>query len=213
MAELVKLAVQYRSECGKGTNKQLRKQGVVPGIFYSYDGENIPVQVAELPLTRAFKEVGVSQILELEIEKDGKKTKKSALIRSLVPHPVKNMFVHVDFFGLDMSNDVIVAVPVELNGKSKGEEDGGVLRLFRQTVEVRCKPSNIPHSIQIDISNLEIGENISIEEVKMPANVEAVFDEAVSFAVVGIINPSAEVEEAEEEEEATEETVEAEEKE
>lgn len=195
MAELIRLAVQHRPECKKGTNKQLRKQGMVPGIFYSYDGENIPIQVAELPLSRAFKEVGVSQILELEIEKDGKKTKKSVLIRSLVPHPVKSMYVHVDFFGLDMSNDVVVAVPVELIGKSKGEEAGGILRLFRKTVEVRCKPSNIPHAIQIDISNLELGENILVEEVKMPAGVEMVFDEAVSFAVVGVINPDAEADE------------------
>ena len=195
MAESIRLAVQHRSECGKGINKQLRKQGIVPGIFYSYDGENIPIQVAELPLSRAFKEVGVSQILELEIEKDGKKTKKSVLIKSLVPHPVKSMYVHVDFFGLDMSHDIVVAVPVELTGKSKGEEAGGILRLFRKTVEVRCKPSNIPHTIQIDVSDLELGENILIEEVKMPAGVEVVFDEAVSFAVVGVINPGAEADE------------------
>ncbi len=198
MSETAQLKVQYRSKCGKGANRKLRQTGIVPGIFYSYDGENIPVQVEQLPLSRVFGEVGLSQIIELEIERDGKKTTRPALIKSLIQHPVKRMYTHVDFFGLDMSNDVVVSVPVRLVGKSQGEVLGGELQLFRDTLELRCKPANIPDAIDVDITNLQLNENILVEELVLPEGTEAVYEEV--FAVVGLVVPAASVEEEEGEE-------------
>ncbi len=189
MSETAQLKIQYRSKCGKGANRKLREKGIVPGIFYSFDGENIPVQVEQLPLSRVFGEVGMSQIVELAIERDGKTTTKPALIKALVQHPVKRMYTHVDFFGLDMSHDVVVSVPVRLVGKSQGEVTGGVLQLFRETLELRCKPANIPEAVEVDVTNLQLNENLLIEELALPEGTEAIYEEV--FAVVGLVLPNA----------------------
>ena len=184
MSETAQLKIQYRSKCGKGASKKLRETGIVPGIFYSFDGDNIPVQVEQLPLSRVFGEVGMSQILELEIERDGKKTTRPALIKALIQHPVKKMYTHVDFFGLDMNSDVIVSVPVHLVGKSQGEAAGAILHQFRKTLELRCKPANIPDAIDVDVTNLQVNEHLLIDELTLPEGTQAVYEEV--FAVVGL---------------------------
>jgi large subunit ribosomal protein L25 len=184
MAELLKLNVQERTELGKGPNRRLRATGMVPGIYYDAKGSNIPVKVAMVPLQKAYAAVGNAQVFELVLEKGGKTETMPALLWRVRNEPVKGLPEHVDFFGVDLNQEIKVAVHFELVGSSKGVKLGGVLELYRDTIEVVCKPMDIPSSITIDITDLDIMDSVHIEEIEFPEGVAPLFDE--NYAVVAV---------------------------
>lgn len=197
MAELLKLNVQERTELGKGPNRRLRATGMVPGIYYDGTGANIPVKVAMVPLQKAYSALGNAQVFDLVLEKDGKAETRPALLWRVRNEPVKGLPEHVDFFGVDLDKEIKIAVHFELTGSSKGVKLGGVLELYRDSIEVICKPMAIPSSIAIDITELDIMDSVHIEDVEFPEGVTPVFDE--NYAVVAV-NAAREEEEFEEEE-------------
>lgn len=203
MAEQLTLAVQKRTELGKGPNRRLRRSGVTPGVFYNGDGDNVPVQVKELALLKAYQNVGTTQVFQLDIEGEGA---KPALVWKMVHHPFKNQLEHVDFFGVDLKKEIKVVVPLEFTGTPVGVKvGGGIMETYRDSLEVICLPMAIPESIVIEVSDLDINDNIQIEDVALPDGVKALFEE--NFAVVGVTvkGASADEEEGEAEEEETEE--------
>ncbi|NDV19409.1 50S ribosomal protein L25 [Pseudodesulfovibrio sp. JC047] len=192
MAELLKLNIQERSERGKGPNRRLRATGMVPGIYYDSEGVNIPVKVEMVPLQKAYASLGNAQVFELVLEKDGKTETKPSLLWRVRNEPVKGVPEHVDFFGVDLHKEIKVHVHFEIVGDSKGVKLGGIMELFRESIEVICKPLEIPSSIVIDITELDIMDSIHIANVQFPEGVSPVFDE--NYAVVGI-QPAREEEE------------------
>jgi large subunit ribosomal protein L25 len=188
MAQQVTLTVEPRSKTGKGFNHRLRLDETVPGVFYTRT-ENIPVQIKEMPLRKAFSQVGQSQILNVQV---GDGEAKPSIIKAIQFHPVKNRILHVDFYGVDLTKTLRVSVPVTVLGKSKGEAEGGVLELIRDHLEVECLPGDIPDKLTVDVTPLVIGQSIQVADVPMPAGVKAVFDD--NFAVVSVMAKVAEVE-------------------
>ena len=193
MAAELKLAVERRVKVGKGPVRTLRNEGYVPGIYYDAKGENIPVKVKEVPLSKAYQKVGTSHVLTLDIEGE----EKPAFIWQVEPHPFKNQTVHVDFYGADMTKPVRVFVDVEVQGKAKGTVEGGVLTVFRDKIEVHCLPADVPHGIAIDVSELDINDSVTVSQLSLPMGVEAVYQAEEDFAVVGVVPPVSEVEEEE----------------
>jgi large subunit ribosomal protein L25 len=135
------------------------------------------------------------------------------MIKELQTHPVSRNFLHIDFYEIDMNRKIRVNVPVTTTGIAPGVELGGLLQIIRRELEVLCLPSEVPESIEIDISSLGMGESIHLSEISLKGNVE--FPEDLNFTVVTILSPKVveeEVEEVEEgeEEDTEEETAEAE---
>jgi large subunit ribosomal protein L25 len=203
MADLLKLNVEERTELGKGPNRRLRASGMVPGIYYDATGVNIPVKVEMVPLQKAYEAVGNAQVFELVLARGGKTETMPALLWRVRNEPVKGVPEHVDFFGVDLTKEIKVAVHFEITGASKGVKLGGVLEQYRDSIEVICKPMDIPESIVIDITDLDIMDHVHIEDVAFPEGVTPVFDE--NYAVLSI---TAIQEEEEEEAEAAEEVAE-----
>lgn len=201
MAELLKLNVQTRDQLGKGPNRRLRVAGLVPGIYYDSKGHNIPVKVEMIPLQKAYAALGKAQVFELVIEKEGKTETHASLLWRVRNEPVKGLPEHVDFFGVDLNKDLKIAVRFEVVGKSKGVKLGGVVELYRDSIEVVCKPMDIPESIILDITELDIAESIRIEDVPFPEGVTPVFDD--NYAVVSIIEPHEDEDEEGEDEEGS----------
>lgn len=202
------LNAESRESKGKGAARKLRARDIVPGIYYTKE-DNIPVQVPEIPLWKTYYKAGLSQVFQLEIEKDGKKIKNPTMIKDIQFYPTKTKIMHVDFVGIDMKKKLRVYVPVEVTGDAKGVEEGGVLAVYRDSVEVECLPDLIPENITIDVTELDINDSVHVQDVEMPEGVVAVnFDE--NFAILGVSVPS-EVEAEEPEEELEGEEVEGEE--
>ncbi len=206
------LTVTVRESSGKGVARQLSMAGKVPAVFYGTETENVRLEVA----TKALKDIlnipgGRSNFFNLTFE-GGKIKNKMAIIKELQIDPVSDQLIHADFFELLMDKKMTVTVPVRLTGKAKGVELGGSLQPIRRELELSCLPKDLPDVIEIDVTDLDLGQSIHVDEVKLPAGVEAPHD--VNFTVVVLLAPKgAAEEEAEETAEAVEgETAETEEK-
>ncbi len=194
MAELMTLSVRERAEKGKGSCRRIRTKELVPGIYYNQKGENIPVVVEMLPLTKLHRKLGSSRVFQLEIQKDGASQTLPSLIWGMQYDPLKSVPIHVDFYGVDLEREIKVDVRVVVEGKAKGIIKGGTLEVFRDSIEVVCKPLDVPEKIVINVTDLDVGMNLHIDEVQLPSGVRAVFDER--YSVVGVVAKEVEEEKA-----------------
>ncbi len=205
MSELVNLKLELRDKLGKEASKKLRARDYIPAVFYNPEGENIPLKVREGLFHKVWIKAGTTSVVELEFERDSKTEKIPALIWSVDKHPFKTVYMHVDFYGVDLTKEITVSVPVEVKGTPKGAEEGGVIEIYRQTLDLTCLPVNIPNQVVVDVSSLEIGDNIGIDEIKLPSGTRADYEE--NFAVVGLMPPYQEKKEAEDDIEGVDEAV------
>ena len=190
MSQTQSLAVKTRAGLGKGACRKLRAQDLVPGVYYDTKGTNIPVMVEHLPLQKLYSKTASAHVFDLLIESDGGQETKPSLVWKVVHHPTKPRITHVDFYGVDLTKEIEVHVPVEVVGKAKGQVKGGLLEIYRETIEIVCLPLAIPDKVVIDITNLDINENIQIADVVLPEGVKAVYDN--NYAVLGVLTAVAE---------------------
>jgi large subunit ribosomal protein L25 len=208
--EKFELNVNVRKSTGNSPARELRRSGLIPAVLYGPQTEPVLLSVNVKDLEQIFKKGNVgSMILNLVIQ-NGKQVTKPAMIKELQSHPVSGNFIHIDFYEIDMNRKINVMIPVVTIGKSKGVEDGGLLQIVRRELEVLCLPGDIPETIEIDITDLDIGDSVHMEEIPLGDNIELLSD--ANFTVVTIVSPKVEegVGEAEEGLEGAEEEAEGE---
>jgi large subunit ribosomal protein L25 len=176
-------------------------------VVYGPGREAVPLSVDVAEFEHIMKNQLINQLLINLVIDDGKKGKRTVMIKELQAEPVSRKLIHVDFYEISMDRKINVMVPVATTGKSPGVEIGGILQVVRREMEVLCLPGEIPDSIEVDVSELGIGDSIHVSEIPVAENIEIPAE--VDFTVVTVISPKAglvEEEEAEgEEEEAVEE--------
>jgi large subunit ribosomal protein L25 len=148
-------------------------------------------------LEQIFKKGNIGSIILNLVIQNGKKVTKPAMIKEFQSHPVSGDFLHIDFYEIDMQRKINVMIPVVTKGICKGVELGGLLQIIRREIEVLCMPGDIPEAIEIDITDLDMGDSLHVDEIPLGDNVEIATD--VNFTVLTIVSPK--VEEVEEEEE------------
>lgn len=182
------LKARLRQERGKGFAKRTRRDGNLPGILYGEGKAPVALEVSfkdfyHVTHTRA----GSNVILDLEIEGLDRGECK-AIIREVQYHPVRRNVLHVDFQEISMTKKVHVSIPVEVVGESVGvKTKGGVLELLHREVEVRCLPADIPESIRIDVTDLDIGDSLQVKDLTFEAG--EIIDEP-GTTVVTIVAPT-----------------------
>ncbi|UCD81739.1 MAG: 50S ribosomal protein L25/general stress protein Ctc [Desulfobacterales bacterium] len=197
-----------RKTTGNSPARQLRQGGQMPAVLYGPNTEPVLLSVNVRELEQILKKGNIGSIILNLVIENGKKVTKPAMIKELQSHPVSGNFIHVDFYEIDMQRKINVMIPVVAKGKAKGVELGGLLQIVRRELEVLCLPGDIPQAIEIDISDLDIGDAIHIEDIELGENIEIYAD--VNFTVVTVLSPKIEEEVAEEEVEEAEEGEEAE---
>lgn len=161
MAEVTLKAIK-REDTGKGSARRARAAGRVPAIVYGQGIEPLAIAVDRREfVTALLTDAGMNVLLNIEV--DGSTT--TALTRELQRDPVKGTLLHADFVKIDLTQEVEVEVPVHLVGDSPGVKEGGVLEHPLFTVHVRCLPTDVPESIDADISGLNIGEVLRVSEL------------------------------------------------
>lgn len=176
MAELKTLSVQKRSAFGKGANRRLRAAALVPGVYYTADGQNIPVQMPELPLVKMYEKMGRTNVFQLELEdENGAKTLHPVFVWDAQYSPVKSTFTHVDFLGVDLDKEIQVKVQVEYAGTPKGVKVGGKMETYRDEVILAAKPADMPRKLVLDVTGLEIGQTIRVSTMPLPEGVRPVY--------------------------------------
>jgi large subunit ribosomal protein L25 len=191
MAELKTLSVKKRTGFGKGANRRLRAEALVPGVYYTADGQNIPVQMPELPLVKMYEQVGRTNVFQLELEdENGVKTMHPVFVWDAQYSPVKSTFTHVDFLGVDLDKEIQIKVQVEYAGTPKGCKVGGSMETYRDEVVLAAKPADMPRKLVLDISGMEIGQTIRVSNMPLPEGVRPVFKS--DFTMVSVFMEGAE---------------------
>ncbi|BAV91818.1 50S ribosomal protein L25/general stress protein Ctc [Candidatus Desulfovibrio trichonymphae] len=184
------LSVQKREHHGKGPSGRLRAQHLIPCVFYTAKGDNIPVHALELSLEKIYGEMGRTKVFNLEIDDNGQKTAHPVLFWNVQRHPYKKCFTHIDFYGVDLNKAVKVDVPLEFVGSSRGVKLGGILETYRKSIRLASKPMDMPQKITIDVSDMNINDTITVADLQLPANVSAVCDR--NYALVSVLTKSKE---------------------
>jgi large subunit ribosomal protein L25 len=206
--EQIELKATVRKNTGKGPARVLRRDGRMPAVLYGPDQVAIHLSINVKELEKISKEYNLSQVpLNLVIE-DAKSVTKKVMVKELQTHPVSMSYLHVDLYEIAMDRKIKVNVPVVAKGKSKGVELGGILQIVRRELEVLCLPTEIPETIEIDVTDLDVGDSVHVDEIPLEGEIE--IPAAMNFTVLTILSPKVEVEEVEEEEEEVEEEAEVE---
>ena len=176
-----KIEVQKRDLSSKKSFvKGLRRNGDIPGIYYSHDSkESIPFLVTEKVLREALK--SDSQVYKFNV---GSKL-RDVIIKTIQYHPITEAMLHIDLYCVDMDTKVTVKVPIIITGQAIGvKEEGGVLNQSMTELDIECLPSDIPQNIEVDVSNLAIGDTMRLENITTADNLNLVGDSDMLIASV-----------------------------
>ena len=203
--EVTDLAAQVRKEQKKGPARRLRQRGFVPAIFYGRSAENILLAVKNDELVKLYKDKKNHAFIKLIIDDGGnKKIEKLSLIKELQVQPLTGKYYHADFYEVDIKRKLTVDVSLRFIGKAIGVENGGELQHIKREVKVSCLPLNLPDHINVDVTNLDIGDSIKIRDLKVAEEITMLDRPDASIASVAVIKV-VKVEEPAKEEVATEE--------
>lgn len=195
--EQVSLRAAAGRKPGSRESRRVRRQGLVPAVVYGPDLDPIPVAVDSHDLHLALHtEAGSNAIISLEIE--GGKT-LTTMARVIERHPFRNEYRHVDFLTLDLTKKTHTEVALHFEGTPIGVIEGGVFSPRRTHVVIEVLPTEIPAFIELDISAVEIGGSLRIED--LPELEGIVYLEEPDAVVMSVTVPAAEIEEPEPEEE------------
>lgn len=186
MAKQVKLSAQTRSASGRTGVNKLRPQGIVPAIIYGGKSQPQSLQVAARDIHAILAHAtGENVLVELEIDDNGAKASRTALIQEVQHHPLGGAVLHVDFHAISMDETIDAEIPVEPQGEPTGVKNyGGILEQNLRSLEVECLPKDLPDVIVVDVSGLNIGDVIHVKDLKLPEGVKALNDEDIPvFAV------------------------------
>lgn len=194
--EQINLSARLRKVTGNSPARSLRREGRIPAVLYGPKTEPILLSIDSKEFEQITKKSTIgSVLLNLQIQ-NGDTQNRPAMVKELQTHPVTQRFLHVDFYEIDMQRKIRVMVPVVVRGKAKGVEEGGLLQIVRREIEVLCLPTEIPEAFEVDVTNLDIGDAIHLEDIQAIGNVEISGDEDVT--VVTVLAPKVEVEAIEE---------------
>src|SRR2546428_949113 len=183
MAEIV-VNAKTRDERGKNAARRLRREGMIPGVVYGGKGDNVAVAVDPKALQKVLRsEAGRNAILKLDIA--GKSA--NAILKSWQVDPIKETFLHADFYRIAMDVAIRVTVPIHVVGEARGVKvDAGILELVVREIEVECLPGDIPERIDVDVTDLGINQSLRVSDVPAPPKVKVL--QAADQVVVHVVS-------------------------
>ena len=163
---VISLSGIRRESLGKGGARKARREGRIPGVLYGHGEAPIPVSVGARDLQIALRHHrGSNPIVNLAVGG----SEYTALIRDAQYDPVTHDVLHLDFQHISLTETIEVRVPVRLTGLAVGVKDsGGILETILRDLEVRCLPTAIPTSIEVDVSALAIGDSVHVRDLRIP---------------------------------------------
>ncbi|MBA4406841.1 50S ribosomal protein L25 [bacterium] len=171
----------------KGVVNQLRRDGNVPGIYYTKGVEPIPVIVSEKAL-KPIVFTSETHIINLKIDDD---QEYKAILKNVQFDPVTDRVVHFDLLGISADQEIEIEVPIMFEGQAKGVKEGGIVQQTLHKVTVSCLPADIPQHITIDVTDLALGDSIHVRDL----NIERVkFLQNPGVIIVSVVVPRAAIE-------------------
>jgi len=187
------IEVEERTSLGKNESRRLRRTGMIPGVLYGAGKRNFPVSVDPRQVEKILNaEAGENTLLDLKLK--GQDTQRKAMIRDYQSDPVSGDVLHADFIRIEMDTKLQIQVPVRTLGTASGvKEQGGVLEMVQRSLDVECLPGDIPEHIDIDVSAMNIGDQVRLSDMTAVGNIK--FLQADDTVVVTLVAPRIEEEE------------------
>jgi large subunit ribosomal protein L25 len=199
----LKLKAEKREESGKGPARKLRAAGRIPAVLYGHDMDPVPLSVDAKELFHVLHgSAGSNVLVDLEVDGAG----HLALPREIQRDVVRARYIHIDFLAVRRDEKVSVSVPVLVVGESPGVKAGGVLEHHLWELAVECLPGDVPEGLEVDVSRLQVGDSLRVEDLVPPGGVTILtpLDDAVLSVVIPQVRVVEEVEAVAEEEAAAE---------
>jgi len=178
----VALKGKIREGQGKGANRKLRSEGLLPAVVYG-GKSNVSLSVNPKELKKLIEKEGINSLIELSIEGDSE-PKRVVVIKDHQQHPIRDGWEHADFLEVNMKQEIKVDVPIILEGHSPGEKLGGMVEHNLHTISVKCLPGEIPESFKVDMTKVELDQVVHISDLEVPENIEIL--DHLSEAVVSV---------------------------
>jgi large subunit ribosomal protein L25 len=178
MEEII-LEASLREEIGKSKLKPLRKSGFIPAVVYSEGKKTTPIKIKRKSVLRVIHEHRIENvIINLKIFGDEKRIKDTnVIIKELQRDPVKDEIIHIDFNQISLTKEIKVKVPIVTKGEPIGVKvDGGSLEHIIWELEIECLPTQIPEKIEVEVSELKIGDAIHVKDLSIPKEVKILQD-------------------------------------
>lgn len=169
--EIVDLKSQLRSGKGKSYTRKIRQQGWIPAVYYGQNKETICLKVSAQEFAALVRAKKTSHLINLKNEEEN--FEATTVIKEIQRHVLKdNIFFHIDFQHIAMDKKITVKCPVHLKGTAIGvTEESGVLSQPTKSITIECLPGDIPEFVDVDISELHIGNSLNVKDITIP-NVE-----------------------------------------
>ena len=188
MANEYKIEINKRDNVNRQALKQLRRDGNIPGIYYSATSkDSTPIFITKNDFIQAIK--SGARIFNILVDDK----KQNVLFKSVQYHPVTEEILHLDLYGVRMDQAISIKVSIELTGDAIGVKDeGGILNQPLNEIEIQCLPSDIPDFIELNISELGMGDSLNAGDIKLDKKFKLVTNE--DSVVVSVTQPMKEVE-------------------
>jgi large subunit ribosomal protein L25 len=197
MAKKTTLKAETRARTGSGLLKQMRREGWLPSVIYGRGTENKNLKVdaktfAELLAHSSSENI----VVNLDIQGEGTRL---AFLQSIQHDPLSGAALHADFRAIDENTAITAHIPASLNGECPGVKAGGVIEQYVHAIEITCLPNDLPETIDIDLSGLQLGDSLHIGDIKYPKGVTPTSAADVVVVHIGRAGSGAELEAATEE--------------
>lgn len=199
------LKLQPREEIGSAACRRMRKEGIIPSVIYGLEADAIPASVSFVDLRTAMStDAGRNAVLTLELGGN----KELGIVKDIQWHPYREDVLHVDFLRINPDQDVTVEVPIITTGEPRALNlENGILEQLNFTLTVVTKPHLIPDQLEVDVSEVEVGDTITVADIQLPAGTSTPVDPetAILTGTAARIVELAEEAEEDADEESTEE--------
>ena len=177
-----KLEAQQRNTFGKQSARDLRKEGGVPAVLYGRAQDTLAIQVNARTFKQFLRTYGENVIINMEV---GAGDTETVIIKEIQRHPVdKQTLLHADFIRISLDEPVTSAVPVVIVGSPPGVQEGGVLEIPLRQVTLHCLPMQMPNDITIDVSDLDIGDSVTVSELTLDEEIDILDEPERTIAMV-----------------------------
>jgi large subunit ribosomal protein L25 len=183
MAKKTTIKAAPRARTGSGRLNQMRREGWLPSVIYGRGAANLNLKVD----AKSFSELlarSSSENIIVNLEIDGEGT-RLAFLQAIQHDPLSGTALHADFLAIDNKTEITAHIPAHLNGEAPGVKAGGVVEQYVHALEITCLPDDLPEIIELDISNLQLGDSLHVGEVTYPKGVRPTHAAEVVIVHIG----------------------------
>jgi len=203
--EASELKACIRNGCGNGPARRLRREGLVPAVFYGPRTETILLSINSSELMKLLREKEKDVFIKLIIDDQGRKREKFSVLREIQTNPMTGRFYHADFYEVSSDDKLVFDISLHFIGKPVGIEEGGNFQHLKRELKVLCLPAILPAFIEVNVSELHIGDAIKVQDIKSVDGVTVLDPEDMVIAMVTALKVVSETEKEDESKSSAEE--------